>query len=82
MMEVARRAGTSVSVICDIEHFRLLPSEPKLRAILCDGCGMTQEGFTALLSDFHLEYYLHSDGRMTEAAKSRLRNFARAERPE
>ncbi len=79
--EVARQAGTSVSVICDLEHGRLLPSEPNLRAILCDGCGMTAEAFDALVFDFYLEYFVQSDDRLTEDAKARIRAFARAARP-
>jgi hypothetical protein len=81
MAEVARQAGTSVSVVCDMEHGRLLPSEPNLRAILCQGCGMTGEAFEDLLFDFYLEYFVQSDERLSEDAKARIRDFARAERP-
>ena len=50
---MARQAGTSVSVVCDMEHGRLLPSEPNLRAIFCQGCGMSGEAFEDLLFDFY-----------------------------
>ncbi len=81
MAEVARQAGTSVSVVCDMEHGRLLPSEPNLRAILCEGCGMSGEAFEDLLFDFYLEYFVWSDERLSEGAKARIRDFARAGKP-
>ncbi len=80
MAEVARLAGTSVSVVCDLEHGRLLPSEPNLRAILCDGCGMARAAFDELLFDFHLEYFVQADDGLTEDAKTKIREFARTVR--
>ena len=68
MAKVARQAGTSVSVICDMEHGRLLPSVPSLRAIFCQGCGMSSEAYEDLLFDFYLEYFVQSDERLSEYA--------------
>ena len=79
MAEVARRAGTSVSVVCDLEHARLLPSEPKLRAIFCDGCGMRAKEFRNLLFDFRLEYFLQSVDSLTEEARARIREIIQSE---
>ena len=64
-----------------MEHGRLLPSEPNLRAIFCQGCGMSGEAFEDLLFDFYLEYFVQSDERLSEYAKARIRDFARAQRP-
>ena len=81
MAEVARRAGTSASVVCDLEHARLLPSEPKLMALFCDGCGMSPGEFRNMLFDFRLEYFLRSVDSLSEEARDRIRQVIWMERP-
>lgn len=70
-----------MSVVCDVEHARLLPSEPKLRAIFCDGCGMAPEDFRKMLFAFRLEYFLQSVDSLTEEARERIREIIHAEQP-
>ena len=74
LSEVASRAGTSVSVICDVEHARLLPSQQKLRDILCLGCGLSKREFNSLVFDFRLEYFLQSDTYLSGADRSEVRS--------
>ena len=78
---VATAAGTSTSVICDVEHARLLPSEPKLRNIFCRGCGLSDAEFQALMFDFRLDFFLQADDALSPADRSRIRRFVRALRP-
>ena len=81
MAEVARRVGMWASVVCDLEHARLLPSEPKLMAHFCDGCGMSPAEFRNMLFDFRLEYFLQSVDSLSEEARDRIREVIWMERP-
>lgn len=78
LSQVAGAAGTSASVICDVEHVRLLPSEEKLRDIFCHGCGLSSIEFKSLLFDFRLEYLLALDSFLTAPARSELRRSVQA----
>ena len=81
MAEVARRAGMSPSVVCELAPAHLLPSEPKLMAPFFDGCGVSPGEVQNMLFDFRLEYFLSSADSLSGEAREQIREVIWMERP-
>jgi hypothetical protein len=79
---VAERAGgTSASVICDLEHGRLLPTEQRLRDIFCDGCGVSESEFKSVMFDFRLEFFLESSDLLSRSDPVEIRGIVDSLKP-
>lgn len=78
---MAERAGTSASVICDLEHGRLLPTEQKLRAIFRDGCGVSESEFESVMFDFRLDFFLESSDLLSRSDRVESRGIVDSLKP-
>ncbi len=79
--DVAERAGTSASIICGLEHGRLLPTEQKLRAIFRDGCGLSESEFESVMFDFRLEFFLESSNLLSRSDRIEIRGILGSLKP-